>query len=273
MSLYEQIQEATSFIRKRTDFQPQTGIVLGTGLGNLTDDLSIVAEIEYPHIPHFAKSTVESHQGKLIFGHLGTHPVAVMAGRFHWYEGWTMQQVTFPIRVMKALGIERIIITNVSGGINPHFRAGDLVVVRDHINLLPENPLRGVNDERLGPRFPDMLHTYDEDLRQRVLLIAKNLGIRAFEGVYSALSGPNLETPAEYDMLRRLGSDCTGMSSIPEVLVARHCGLPVLMISLVSNVSYPLSAIRVTTPEDVISTAQAAEPKMRLLIRELLGYL
>ena len=273
MPLFEQIQEAAIFIRSRTDFQPRTGIVLGTGLGNLTDDLRIDAEIPYQDIPHFAQSTVESHKGKLIVGHLGAHPVVVMAGRFHWYEGWTMEQVTFPIRVLKALGIERIIITNVSGGINPHFLAGDLVVVSDHINLLPENPLRGINDERLGPRFPDMLHTYDEGLRRQTLEIAKTHSIRAFEGVYSALSGPNLETPAEYAMLRNLGSDCTGMSSIPEVLVARHSGLPVLMISLVSNVSFPRSSIRVTTLEDVISTAQAAEPKMRLLIRELLAYL
>lgn len=273
MPLFEQIQEAVAYIRSQTNFEPQTGIVLGTGLGNLTDDLLITAEINYQDIPHFAKSTVESHKGKLIFGHLGPHPVVVMAGRFHWYEGWTMEQVTFPIRVLKFLGIQRIVITNVSGGVNPHYHAGDLVVVRDHINLLPENPLRGANDERLGPRFPDMLHTYDEGLRQKALSIAQKHGIRAFEGVYSALSGPNLETPAEYDMLRRLGSDCTGMSSIPEVLVARHMGVPVLMISLVSNVSYPLSAIRVTTLEEVISTAQTAEPKMRLLIRELLAYL
>ncbi|MBC7775475.1 MAG: purine-nucleoside phosphorylase [Phycisphaerae bacterium] len=287
MPLYEQIQEATSFIRSRTDFQPRTGIVLGTGLGNLTDDLTIEADINYRDIPYFAQSTVESHKGKLVFGSLaslpvgsqgrtttaGGHPVVVMAGRFHWYEGWTMEQVTFPIRVLKALDIERIIITNVSGGVNPHLCAGDLVVVSDHINLLPENPLRGINDERLGPRFPDMLHTYDEGLRRLAMDIAKAQGIRAIEGVYSALPGPNLETPAEYDMLRRLGSDCTGMSSIPEVLVARHSDLPVLMISLVSNVSYPRSAIRVTTLEDVISTAQTAEPKMRLLIRELLAYL
>lgn len=273
MPLYEQIQEAAAFIRSKTLFQPQTGIVLGTGLGNLTDDLRIETEINYQDIPHFAQSTVESHKGKLIFGYLGNHPVVVMAGRFHWYEGWTMQQVTFPIRLLKFLDIQRIIITNVSGGVNPHFLAGDLVIVRDHINLLPENPLRGPNDERLGPRFPDLLQTYDVELRQKALEIAKNHNIRAFEGVYSALSGPNLETPAEYEMLRGLGSDCTGMSSIPEVLVARHMGLPVLMISLISNVSFPRAAIRVTTLEDVISTAQAAEPKMRLLIRELLAYL
>jgi len=271
--LYDQIQVALAYLRTRTDFQPRSGIILGTGLGNLTDDLDIVASVDYLDIPHFARSTVESHQGRLLFGYLDGHPVVVMAGRFHYYEGWSMQQVTFPVRVLGTLGVERIVITNVSGGVNPHLQAGDLVVVRDHINLLPEHPLRGENDDRLGPRFPDMLHTYDADLRKKTLDLAKKHGIRAIEGVYSALQGPNLETPAEYDLLHRLGSDCTGMSSIPEVLVARHMGLPVLMLSLVSNVSFPISAIRVTTVEEVIATAQAAEPKMRLLIRELLNAL
>jgi purine-nucleoside phosphorylase len=247
--------------------------VLGTGLGNLTDDLEVHAEIDYADIPHFARSTVESHKGKLVFGLLDNHPVVVMAGRFHWYEGWSMQQVVFPVRVLKFLGIERIVITNVSGGINPHLKAGDLVVVRDHINLLPENPLRGVNDERVGPRFPDLLHTYDIGLRQSVMAIARQHGIRAVEGVYSALPGPNLETPAEYDMLRRLGSDCTGMSSVPEALAAKHMGLSILMISLVSNVSFPPSAIRETSLEDVIAVAREAEPKMRFLIRTLLSNL
>lgn len=269
-SLYDQIAEAVAFIRSKTDFQARTGIILGTGLGNLTDDVTVEAEIKYPEIPHFARSTVQSHKGKLVFGRLGKHPVVVMAGRFHYYEGWTMQQVTFPVRVLKFLGIERLVITNVSGGVNPHLRAGDLVLVRDHINLLPEHPLRGENDERLGPRFPDMLHTYDKALRDRAIAIANNNSIRLTEGVYSAMQGPNLETPAEYQMLRHMGSDCTGMSSIPEVLVARHMGLPVMMLSLISNVAYPLSAIRETTVEEVIATAQAAEPKLRLLIRELL---
>lgn len=270
MTLYDQIHEAVAFIRTKTDFRPRTGIILGTGLGNLTDDIAVGAEIAYSDIPHFARSTVQSHKGKLVFGHLGGHPVVVMAGRFHYYEGWTMQQVTFPVRALKFLGIERLIITNVSGGINPHLQAGDLVVVQDHINLLPEHPLRGENDERLGPRFPDMLHTYDRALRAHALEIAQNNGIRMMEGVYSAMQGPNLETPAEYKMLRNLGSDCTGMSSIPEVLVARHMELPVMMLSLISNVSYPLSAIRETSLEDVIATARAAEPRMRLVIKELL---
>lgn len=269
--LYDQIQEAVAFLRQQTDFQPATGIVLGTGLGNLTDDIKVAAEVPYAGIAHFARSTVESHKGKLVFGHLGAHPVVVMAGRFHYYEGWTMQQVTFPIRVLKYLGIERLILTNASGGVNPHLRAGDLVIVRDHINLLPEHPLRGANDERLGPRFPDMLHTYDAELRARALAIAHRHNIRAREGVYSALQGPNLETPAEYEMLHRLGSDCTGMSSVPEVLVARHMDLPVLMISVVANMAYPPSAIRETSVEDVIAAASGAEPGMRLIIQKLLN--
>ncbi|MBK8966423.1 MAG: purine-nucleoside phosphorylase [Lewinellaceae bacterium] len=271
MQLYEQIREALAVIRNHTEFKPRTGIILGTGLGNLTADIAVESEIAYSAIPHFASSTVQSHQGKLVFGKLGDHPVVIMAGRLHYYEGWTMQQVTFPVRVLKMLGIEQLIITNASGGVNPHFQSGDIVVVRDHINLLPENPLRGVNDERLGPRFPDMSKPYDEGLRARALATARKHGIRAFEGVYSAMQGPNLETPAEYVMLRHLGSDCTGMSSVPEVLVARHMDLPVLMLSLVTNVAFPPGVIRETSVEDVIALAGAAEPKLRLLVHELLN--
>ncbi|MEQ1747063.1 MAG: purine-nucleoside phosphorylase [Saprospiraceae bacterium] len=269
MQLYDQIQEAVAAIRARTDFRPRTGIILGTGLGNLADEVEKTAEIAYADLPHFAQSTVQSHQGKLVFGRLEGHPVVVMAGRLHYYEGWSMQQVTFPVRVLKALGIERLIITNASGGINPHLRGGDIVVVRDHINLLPENPLRGLNDERLGPRFPDMSKPYDAALREKALAIAQKHGIRAFEGVYSALQGPNLETPAEYTMLRNLGSDCTGMSSVPEVLVARHQDLPVLLLSMVTNVSFPPSAIKETSLEDVIAVARAAEPNLSRIIRDV----
>lgn len=270
MALYEQIQEAVAFIRSKTDFQPRSGIVLGTGLGHLTDEIAVETAIEYAEIPHFVRSTVESHQGRLVFGSIEGHPVAVMSGRFHWYEGWTMQQVVFPVRVLKFLGIERLLLTNASGGVNPHLRAGDIVVVRDHINLLPDNPLRGPNDERVGARFPDLLNTYDPDLRKTVLDLARAHGIRAQEGVYSALPGPNLETPAEYDMLRRLGSDCTGMSSVPEVLAAKHLNLPVLLLSLVSNVSFPPAVIRETSLEDVIAVAAEAEPKLRFLVKALL---
>jgi purine-nucleoside phosphorylase len=268
-NLFNEIQEALTFIRQKTVFVPHTGIVLGTGLGHLTEDVVPECVIPYTDIPHFAQSTVESHKGQLILGHLDGKPVVVMAGRFHWYEGYSMQQVTFPVRVMKALGVRQIVITNASGGVNPHLQSGDLVIVKDHINLLPENPLRGYNDERLGPRFPDLSQPYDLDLRQQALAIAAKYQIRAIEGVYSALSGPNLETPAEYSMLRRLGSDCTGMSSIPEVLVARHSGLKVLMISMVTNVAFPPERIRETSVEDVIAAAQASEPGMRTVIRNL----
>jgi purine-nucleoside phosphorylase len=266
-SLFDQIAEAAAYLRTQTALVPGTGIVLGTGLGRLVDDIDTECAVPYHNIPHFAQSTVESHKGQLIFGHLDGQPVVAMAGRFHWYEGWSMQQVTFPIRVLKALGVEQVIITNASGGVNPHFQNGDLVVVRDHINLLPENPLRGPNDERLGPRFPDLSQTYDPVLRQRALAAAKAHGVRAFEGVYSALPGPNLETPAEYAMLRGLGSDCTGMSSIPEVLVAKHAGLRILMISMVTNVAFPPSRIRETTVEEVIATAMASEPGLTKVVR------
>lgn len=268
--LYDEIQEAVAFLRSRSTVPVRTAIILGTGLSGLADEVEPEAIVPYRDIPHFAASTVESHRGQLVLGRLDGHPVAVMAGRFHYYEGWTMQQVTFPVRVLAALGIERLVITNASGGINPHLRGGDIVVVRDHINLLPEHPLRGENDERLGPRFPDMSVPYDPELRARALEIARKNDVRAREGVYSALQGPNLETPAEYVMLRRLGSDCTGMSSVPEVLVARHMGLPVLMLSMVTNVSFPPSVIRETSVDDVIATARAAEPGLSLIIRELL---
>lgn len=270
MALYEEIQEAVAAVRRATDFQPRTGIILGTGLGNLANEVVLAARVAYSGLPHFATSTAPSHRGELIFGHLVGHPVVVMSGRLHYYEGWTMQQVTFPVRVLGALGIKRLIITNASGGVNPHLRSGDIVVVRDHINLLPENPLRGPNDERLGPRFPDMSQAYDPALRRLVLSIANEHHIRAFEGVYCALQGPNLETPAEYAMLRRLGGDCTGMSSVPEVLVARHQSIPVLMLSLVTNVSFPPDAIRETTAEEVIALASEAEPRLTLLVREAL---
>ncbi len=269
--IYEKIQETLAFLRTRTDATPSVGIILGTGLGNLTDDLeNIVAEIPYADIPHFPISTVESHKGKLIFGTMNGVSVVVMAGRFHYYEGYTMQQVTFPVRVMKALGIHTIIITNVSGSVNEHIEAGDIVIVRDHINFLPDNPLRGAHDERLGVRFPDMLHAYDKTLIKKCLEIANTNNIRAHQGVYLALPGPNLETPAEYEMAHRLGADLIGMSTVPEVLVARHANLRVLVISLASNKSYPIATIKETSLQEVIAVAMEAAPKMRQIVKELL---
>lgn len=268
--LYDQIQETLAFLRTHTEATPSVGVILGTGLGDLTDDLTnIVAEIPYQAIPNFPISTVESHKGKLIFGELNGVSVVVMAGRFHYYEGYTMRQVTFPVRVMKALGIKTIVITNVSGSVNAQIEAGDIVMVRDHINFLPENPLRGENDERLGIRFPDMLHAYDKTLIDKCLTIAKENNIRAHQGVYLALAGPNLETPAEYEMAHRLGADLVGMSTVPEVLVARHADLRILVISLASNKSYPIESIKATSLEEVIAVAVQAAPKMKLLIKTI----
>jgi purine-nucleoside phosphorylase len=270
MQLFDKIQETIDYIQSFVAFQPQVGIILGTGLGNLTDDLLIAYEFDYADIPHFPVSTVKSHKGKLIFGYLEGKAVVVMAGRFHYYEGYSMQQVTFPIRVLKFLGIETLVITNVAGSTNGNIEAGDIVFVRDHVNLQPENPLRGENDERLGVRFPDMLETYDKKLIQKGLRIAENNRIRATSGVYVALQGPNLETPAEYTFINRIGGDLVGMSTVPEVLVARHSGLRLLVISIVSNKCFPIEEIRSTTLESVIAVAAKAETKMRLIVKELM---
>lgn len=271
--LYDQIQEAIRYIRTITNFQPKYGIILGTGLGNLTDEIEIVVEIPYGNIPHFAISTVKSHKGKLVFGMLDGIPIVAMAGRFHYYEGYSMKQVTFPIRVLKFLKIQQLIISNISGSTNQHIKAGDIVVVNDHINLQPENPLRGQNDERLGPRFPDMLHTYNQELITKAVAIANANNIRVHEGVYVALQGPNLETPAEYRFLHRIGGDIVGMSTVPEVLVARHSGLPVFVLSVVSNQAYPTEVIQPLNLDKLLALVAKVEPKMRLIVVELLRYL
>jgi purine-nucleoside phosphorylase len=270
MKLYDQIQESIEYIRQFTDFSPQYGIVLGTGLGNLTNDLLIACEIDYRDIPHFPVSTVQSHKGKLIFGYLKGQQVVVMSGRFHFYEGYTMQQVTFPIRVLKCLGIETIIITNVSGSTNAQMEAGDIVLINDHISLHAENPLRGENDERLGVRFPDMKNTYDKPMIAKALRIAKENDIRIHTGVYLSWQGPSLETPAEYRFIHTIGADLVGMSTIPEVIVAKHSDLKIMVISIVSNKCFPIEDIKETAIEDVIAIAHNAEPKMRLIIKELL---
>lgn len=268
--LYDQIQEAISFIRSRTSFQPQFGIILGTGLGNLTDEIEIETSIDYKDIPHFPVSTVASHKGQLVMGKLAGKAVVVMAGRFHYYEGYSMQKVTFPVRVLKFLGIERLLISNVSGSTNAEYEAGDIVFIKDHINLQAENPLRGVNDERLGPRFPDMMEAYDRKINKMALEIASANNIRAHEGVYLSLQGPNLETPAEYNFINRIGGDVVGMSTIPEVIVARHMSLPVFVISVISNKCFPIEEITKTTLESVIKLAQDAEPKLSLIVKEVL---
>lgn len=269
--LYDQIQEAVKYIQQLTNFQPQYGIILGTGLGALSDEIERVVEIDYKDIPHFPVSTVQTHKGKLILGHLNGHKVVAMAGRFHYYEGYSMQQVTFPVRVLKFLGIQQLFISNISGSTSQHIFPGDLVFIRDHVNLQPENPLRGVNDERLGPRFPEMLDTYDRALNKKAMEIGAKHGYRTHEGVYVALQGPNLETPAEYDFLHRIGGDVVGMSTVPEVIVAKHMGLPMMVISIVSNKCYPIENIQSSTIEEMIGVANIGGQRMGVIIKELLA--
>jgi len=268
--LYDQIQEAVQFIKTQTTFTPDIGIILGTGLSALSEDIEVECEIPYKDIPYFPESTVQSHKSKLVFGTLSGQKVVAMAGRFHYYEGYTMKQVTFPVRVMKFLGIETILISNASGSTNANIEAGDIVFVKDHINLQPENPLRGVNDERLGPRFPDMLNTYDKELIARGLEVAKAQNIKVHQGVYVGLQGPNLETPAEYNYLHTIGGDLVGMSTVPEVIVARHMDLAVMVISVVSNKCFPIEEITETTVEEVIKVVENSGVNMRILVKNLL---
>ncbi len=269
ISLLEKILEAVGFIKERITEEYKIGIILGTGLNKLVDEVKISTIIDYKDIPHFPVSTVSSHQSKLIFGTINNKPVVMMAGRFHYYEGHTMEQVTFGIRVLKYLGVEVLLISNVTGGLNETFEVGDVVVVKDHINLHPENPLRGFNDERIGPRFPDMTDAYDIELRIMALRILKENNITHHEGVYAGLQGPNLETPAESNFLHLIGGDIVGMSTVPEVIIARHMDMRTFVASIVSNKCFPLNSIKKTTIESVIEVANLAEPKLGILFKEM----
>jgi purine-nucleoside phosphorylase len=265
ISLFDKIQESKTYIERILIPEAKISVVLGTGLGDFAQSLTDIIEIPYSEIPHFPVSTVASHQGKLVFGYKSGVPVVVMAGRFHYYEGYSAAEITFPMRVLKALGVEKMILTNAAGGINPHFNEGDIVQVTDHINLMPEHPLRGFNDERLGLRFPDMLQAYDAEMILSFGKIADNLGLSLKQGVYLGLQGPSLETPAEYKMARIMGADILGMSTIPEVIVAKHAGIKVAVFSIVSNVCFPKSAITETTVEAVISTVMKSVGRLQLL--------
>lgn len=264
------IRETVDFIRTRTDVQPEFGLIMGTGLGNLGEQIADAVRIKYSDIPNFPVSTVASHKGELILGTLSGKRVVAMSGRFHWYEGWDMKQITFPVRVMKFLGVHTLLISNASGGLQEHIKTGDLVIIRDHINLQPDFPLRGENYEELGPRFPDMLHTYDKGLIEQGMEIAKTHGYACHAGVYVGVPGPALETPAEYRYMHIIGGDCVGMSTVPEVVVARHMDLRVFVISVCTDMGYPPEAIRETSLEDVIRVANEAEPKVGTVIKELL---
>jgi len=267
--IYEKIQEAKKFILQVGGRTCSQAVVLGTGLGNLAKQMKISKAIDYQDIPHFPISTVESHQGQLLFGTLEETPLIILAGRFHYYEGYSMQELTFPIRVLRSLGVDIIYMSNVSGSVNPNLTPGTLVLVKDHINTHPENPLRGYNDERLGPRFPDMLRTYDAEIRSAAKSIAQIAKIDLREGIYLSLQGPNLETPAEYHYYHTIGADLIGMSTVPEVIVARHAQMRVCVLSVVSNLCYPTDIITETTIEAVIEIAHTAEPKLTTIVKGL----
>ncbi|QDV24741.1 purine-nucleoside phosphorylase [Aureliella helgolandensis] len=271
LELYNQIEDACRFIRKQWDRQPHAGIILGTGLGPLVEQIEVEASIEYEAIPHFPKSTATSHRGRLVCGNLCGLPIMAMEGRFHMYEGYPLKQITLPVRVMKAMGAELLIVSNASGGMNPYFQSGDIVVIEDHINLMGDNPLIGINDDRLGPRFPDMCQPYDAQLIDETLAIARRENIIAHKGVFVAVAGPNLETRAEYRFLRAVGADLVGMSTVPEVVVAVHCGLRTVGLSVVTDMCLP-DALEPADVSKIIATAGAAEPKLRTLVTGILQY-
>ncbi len=265
-----QTADAVGAVRGRWQRKPRVGIILGTGLGGFAKQVDTEAVIGYETIPHFPRATALGHRGQFVCGTIGGLSVVTMEGRFHLYEGYSAQQITLPVRVMKSLGIELLIISNASGGMNPLYRPGDLVVIDDHINLMGTNPLTGPNDNALGPRFPDLSQPYDPVLIERALEIARQENITAHKGVYAALSGPNYETRAEYRFLRMIGADIVGMSTVPEVIVAAHMGLKVLALSTVTNVAFPDSSQPPTDGHDVIAVAKTAEEKVRKIVLGIL---
>lgn len=266
--MLETITETVSFIESKINFKPEYGIILGTGLGGLVNEMEVKYTLPYETIPNFPVSTVESHHGKLIFGFLGNKKVVCMQGRFHYYEGYTMEQVTFPVRVMKFLGIKSLFVSNASGGLNPDFEVGDIMIIDDHINLLP-NPLIGKNYDELGPRFPDMSAPYDHHLIDKAMELASTLNIKVRKGCYVAVTGPSLETPKEYTYLRIIGADTVGMSTIPEVIVARHMHLKCFAISIITDLGVP-GKIKHVTLQDVLDAACRAEPHMTRLLKHLI---
>lgn len=270
MDYLDQIQEAVSLIKKLYSTEVPIGIILGTGLGNLGNQIEVELEIDYKDIPHFPVSTVESHSGKLVFGTLSGKKVVAMKGRFHYYEGYSMKEVTFPVRVMKQLGVNTLMVSNACGGLNPAQEVGDVMIITDHINLFSENPLRGKNYDELGPRFPDMSDAYDRNLIEKALKIGAKHGINLHQGVYAGVEGPNLETPAEYKYLRFIGGDAVGMSTVPEVLVARHSGMRVFGISAITDLGVE-GRIHKVDIAYVLAAAAKAEPVMSLVMKELVA--
>jgi len=269
--MLESIEQTTSYIKNRIgDFEPEVGIILGTGLGGLVNEIEVEKQLMYSNIPDFPISTLEFHAGKLIFGTLEGKKVVAMQGRLHYYEGYTMQQITFPVRVMKMLGIKTLFVSNASGALNPDFKKGDLMIIEDHINLQPMNPLTGRNEDELGPRFPDMSEPYKTSLIKKGITIAADNNITCHKGVYVAVTGPNLETKAEYRYLRIIGGDAVGMSTVPEVIVANHMGLPVFAISVLTDEGFP-DDLHPVSVEEILAVAHEAEPKMTLILKKLIA--
>lgn len=271
LELYGQIEEAVAAIRSVWDKSPRAGIILGTGLGNLADQIEVEATIEYGDIPHFPVSTATSHAGRMVCGHLQGLPVLAMEGRFHQYEGYPLKQITLPVRVMKAMGADLLLVSQAVGGMNPNYQAGDVMIIDDHINLMGDNPLVGVNDDRLGPRFPDMSAPYDPELIEVGLGVARKHDFVAQKGVSVAVTGPNLETRAEYRFLRLIGADVVGMSTVPEVIVAVHCGLRVFGVAVVTDMCLP-DALEEANVEEIIAIANSAAPKLQALMEGVLAY-
>ena len=269
--MLENIQNTTQYIKSRIgDFEPEVGIILGTGLGALVNEVEVEKQLMYSNIPDFPISTLEFHSGKLIFGTLAGKKIVAMQGRLHYYEGYSMQQITFPVRVMKMLGIKTLLVSNASGALNTDFKKGELMVIEDHINLQPANPLLGRNESELGPRFPDMSEPYRHDMIEKALAIAKANNIVCHKGVYVAVTGPNLETRAEYKYLRIIGGDAVGMSTAPEVIVANHMGLPVFAISVLTDEGFP-EVLKPVSVEEILAVAREAEPKMTLILKNLIA--
>ncbi len=269
--MLERVLQSTAYIKSRIgDFVPEVGIILGTGLGGLVNEIEVEKQLLYANIPEFPISTLEFHSGKLIFGTLAGKKVVAMQGRLHYYEGYNMEQITLPVRVMKMLGIKTLFVSNASGSLNPAYKKGGLMIIEDHINLQPANPLIGSNDEEFGPRFPDMSEPYHRDLIEKALNIAKANNITCHKGVYIAVTGPNLETKAEYKYLRIIGGDAVGMSTVPEVIVARHMGLPVFAISVLTDEGFN-EVLLPCSLDEILEVAREAEPKLTLILKELIA--
>lgn len=268
--MWEKVQETVNYIQSKTNFSPEYGVILGSGLGGFTEDIQIEFTLPYNEIPNFPVSTVQGHKGALVFGTIGTKKVVAMQGRFHFYEGYDMKEVTFPVRVMKYLGVQKLVVSNASGGVNPFYKVGDIVIIYDHINMMPEHPLRGKNDERFGPRFVNMSEPYSRELINKAKAIAIELNIEVKDGIYYGLQGPTFETLSEYRMVKILGADCVGMSTVPEVIVARHMDMQCFGISVITDMGDEHN-IDTVSHQEVLEAAKKAEPKVRALIKELIS--